>query len=51
VVAGSLLDARAAGARQAVLFTGKDNEHAQRAYRALGFRVVGDYGVVLFSDP
>jgi ribosomal protein S18 acetylase RimI-like enzyme len=51
VVAGSLLAARAYGVREAVLFTGKDNPHAQRAYRALGFRVVGDYGVVLFSDP
>jgi len=51
VVAGSLLAARERGASQAVLFTGKDNDHAQRAYRALGFQVVGDYGVVLFSDP
>lgn len=51
VVAGSLLAARGGGVRQAVLFTGKDNEHAQRAYRALGFRVVGDYGIVLLSDP
>jgi predicted GNAT family acetyltransferase len=49
VVAGSLLAARARGVRQAVLFTGKDNDHAQRAYRALGFTVVGDYGVVLLD--
>jgi uncharacterized protein len=51
VVAGSLLAARERGVREAVLFTGKDNHYAQRAYRALGFHVVGDYGVVLFSDP
>jgi uncharacterized protein len=51
VVAGSLLAARAAGVGQAVLFTGKENHHAQRAYRALGFRVIGDYGVVLLSAP
>jgi GNAT superfamily N-acetyltransferase len=51
VVAGSLLAARARGVRQAVLFTGKDNDHAQRAYRALGFEVVGDYGVVLLDVP
>jgi uncharacterized protein len=51
VVAGSLLAARARGVREAVLFTGKDNHHAQRAYRALGFAVVGDYGVVLLSAP
>jgi ribosomal protein S18 acetylase RimI-like enzyme len=51
VVAGSLLAARERGVREAVLFTGKDNYYAQRAYRALGFGVVGDYGVVLLSDP
>ncbi len=49
VVAGSLLAARERGVTHAVLFTGKDNHHAQRAYRALGFRVVGDYGVVLLD--
>lgn len=51
VVAGSLLAARERGVTHAVLFTGKDNDHAQRAYRALGFRVVGDYGVVLLDIP
>jgi predicted GNAT family acetyltransferase len=51
VVAGSLLAARERGVRQAVLFTGKDSHHAQRAYRALGFEVVGDYGVVLLDVP
>lgn len=47
-VAGQLLDARAAGAAQAVLFTQVDNAAAIKAYRALGFERVGDYGLVLF---
>ena len=49
-VAGSLRDARAEGARTAVLFTGEDNHPARRAYRALGFAVVGDYGMIFFAD-
>ncbi|MGH0036602.1 MAG: GNAT family N-acetyltransferase [Myxococcota bacterium] len=48
-VAGSLLRARADGASRAILFTGEDN-HAQRPYQALGFRAVGDYGLILFAD-
>ncbi len=48
VVAGSLLLARAEGVRRAVLFTEEENAAARRAYEALGFRVVGDYGMVLF---
>ena len=51
VVAGSLLPARAEGVGRAVLFTERENEAARRAYRALGFRVVGDYGMVLFETP
>lgn len=46
-VAGSLLSARRHGASRAVLFTGAGNLPARRAYEALGFAVVGDYGVVL----
>ena len=34
----------------AVLFTGKDNVAAKRAYAALGFRRVGDWRLVLFAD-
>jgi predicted GNAT family acetyltransferase len=49
-VAGSLLDARTEGARTAILFTGHENAAAQRAYRALGFAAVGDYGMIFFSD-
>ena len=48
-VAGSLLDARRNGAKRAVLFTAEENAPARAAYEALGFRVIGDYGLVIFS--
>ncbi|MBI1735419.1 MAG: GNAT family N-acetyltransferase [Candidatus Rokubacteria bacterium] len=48
VVAGSLLAARAEGAHRAILFTGEENVPAQRAYEALGFHPVGDYGLLFF---
>lgn len=48
VVAGSLRDARAEGVRRAVLFTDEENRPARAAYDALGFRVVGDYAIVIF---
>lgn len=51
VVAGSLLEARGQGARRGVLFTAEENWPAQRAYEALGFRPVGDYGLVSFTEP
>lgn len=47
VVAGSLLDARARGVTRAVLFA--EREDAKRAYRGLGFSVVGEYALLLFS--
>lgn len=47
VVAASLLEARAGGVRRAVLFT--ENPAAAKAYAALGFRRVGDYGLVIFK--
>ncbi len=47
VVAGSLLEARREGTERAILFT--EDLAARRAYEALGFRVVGDYGLVIFS--
>jgi RimJ/RimL family protein N-acetyltransferase len=50
VVAGSLLEARREGSSRAILFTGVENIAARRAYEALGFRVVGDYGLVIFAD-
>ncbi|MBL8687501.1 MAG: GNAT family N-acetyltransferase [Rhodospirillaceae bacterium] len=48
-VAGSLVSARHAGIKRSVLFTPKENASAQAAYRAIGFRVVGDYGIVMFE--
>ena len=50
VVAASLLDARAGGVSQAILFTGVRNIPAQRAYVALGFRHTGDYRLLLLPS-
>jgi len=49
VVAGSLLAARKQGVARAVLFADPANEAARRAYLFLGFRIVGDYGLVLLA--
>ena len=49
VVAASLLEARAEDVGRAVLFT--ENPAARRAYEALGFRRVGEYGLVIFTRP
>src|SRR5690606_14753483 len=49
VVAGSLLDRRAAGATRSVLFTGPDDFAAQRVYLSLGYRHTGEYGMWLFA--
>jgi len=49
VVAGSLLSARKQGMERAVLFADPANEAARRAYLFLGFRVTGDYGLVLLA--
>jgi len=51
VVAGSLLAARKQGVRRAVLFADPANAAARAAYLALGFRIVGDYGLVLLTPP
>jgi len=48
-VAGSLLSARKQGIERAVLFADPTNEAARRAYLFLGFRIVGDYGLVLLA--
>jgi len=48
VVAGSLVAARKRGVQHAVLFADPLNPAAKRAYLSLGFRIVGDYGLVLF---
>ncbi len=49
VVAGSLQDARNRGVRRAILFTDERNLPAQRSYLAVGFRPIGDYGIVFFA--
>lgn len=50
VVAGSLLAARAQGVKRAVLFTFETNLAAVKAYEPLGFRLVGDYGLIFFRS-
>jgi len=50
VVAGSLVAARQRGVLRAVLFAAPANAAARRAYLALGFQIVGDYGLVLFHS-
>ncbi len=50
-VAQSLRDARADGAAHAILFTSVANRAADSAYRAIGFRVVGDYAIILLKEP
>jgi len=49
-VAGSLVAAQAQGVSRSILFTGKDNVAARRAYLALGYRIVGEYGLVLLAE-
>jgi ribosomal protein S18 acetylase RimI-like enzyme len=49
VVAGSLLSARKQGIERAVLFADPRNAAARAAYLALGFRITGDYGLVLLA--
>jgi predicted GNAT family acetyltransferase len=51
IVAGSLLAARKQGVARAVLFADPTNAAARRAYQFLGFRIVGDYGLVLLTPP
>ncbi len=48
-VAGALQQARREGIRRAVLYTEEDNITARRAYEAIGFKRIGDYGVVVFA--
>ena len=49
VVAGSLVAARKQGVGRAVLFADPNNAMARAAYLAIGFRIVGDYGLVLLA--
>lgn len=50
VVAGQLLAARATGVERSILFTGEGNEPARRAYQSIGYRIVGDYGLIDFTE-
>jgi len=50
VVAGSLLAARSQAVTSSILFTPQNNEAARRAYTSLGYRKVGDYGILLFRE-
>ncbi|PYP57226.1 MAG: GNAT family N-acetyltransferase [Gemmatimonadetes bacterium] len=49
VVAGSLVAARTQGVARAVLFADPLNAAARAAYLSIGFRIVGDYGLVLLA--
>lgn len=51
VVAASLLDARAESVEKAILFTGDENVPAIKAYKALGFRRIGDFRLLLLREP
>jgi len=48
-VAGALLAAEQRGVTRAVLFT--KNPNAVRSYEAVGFRCIGEYGLVLLAPP
>ncbi|HLT38978.1 MAG TPA: GNAT family N-acetyltransferase [Enhygromyxa sp.] len=50
-LAAHLLAIRETGVSTAILFTGESNTPARRAYAALGFRRVGDYGLLLLRAP
>jgi RimJ/RimL family protein N-acetyltransferase len=50
VVAGCLLDVRNEGQKRSVLFTPQKNIAAQRAYASLGYRPIGEFGLVLFTE-
>lgn len=51
VVAGSLMNAAKQGVERSILFTGHDNVAAQRAYVGIGFRAIGNYGLIIFDAP
>lgn len=50
-VAASLRLAQARGVKRSILFTAETNRAARRAYAALGYEVIGDFGLVLFNTP
>jgi predicted GNAT family acetyltransferase len=44
-----LAEARASGAREAILFS--NNDAASRAYRSIGFEQVGQYRIAFLHSP
>jgi len=50
VVARSLVAARNEGQRRSVLFTPRGNVAARRAYEALGYEAIGEFGLLLFAE-
>jgi GNAT superfamily N-acetyltransferase len=51
IVAGQLLIAKRRGVSRSILFTGEENTPAIKAYSSLGYRVVGEYGLVRLREP
>jgi GNAT superfamily N-acetyltransferase len=51
VVAGMLLAQRERSVARALLLADRENPASRRAYEALGFVAIGDYGLVLFRHP
>lgn len=51
LTAATLLEARARGVQEGILYTGLNNGVAQRAYRALGFTPVDQVTMLVFAEP
>ena len=45
-----MLDARAEGVARSVLFTDRETAPARRAYEALGYRLTGDFAIVILAE-
>lgn len=45
---GALIAAKTRGVKRAILFTAEDNIAAKRCNEGIGFRRVGDYGIVIY---
>ena len=46
----SLLEVYQRGINQVILTTNQDNLTAQSVYQSLGFRQIGEYGFIFFSE-
>ena len=51
LTAATLLEARARGVEEGILYTGLTNAVAQRTYRALGFTPVDQVTMLVFAEP